>query len=104
MLPLFEVEAQVDLPKTKIELVELVRKEQAVCFHRYVCPHCQRFPGLEKWLNMPDTEFVKVKPFSITQLIKHSWFIALLSHKHSPFNPFLYQNLPAAPHRPSCNK
>lgn len=51
VLPVFEIEARVrSIPSTKEELQILYKEGQAVYFHRWVCSHCQRFPGLEKWL------------------------------------------------------
>lgn len=61
VLPLFEVEAGERLPRTKQELVKMVRSERAVHFHRHTCSHCQRFPGLERWLEFPDTGAVRVR-------------------------------------------
>lgn len=60
VLPLFEVKSDEVVPRNKTELMNLVRKERAVYFHRHVCSHCQRFPGLEKWLAMKDPGVVKV--------------------------------------------
>lgn len=51
VLPVFEVESNVlDVPQTKYDLLRLYTKNRAVYFHRWVCLHCQRFPGLQRWL------------------------------------------------------
>lgn len=51
VLPVFEIEARVrTIPSTKEEIQHLYSEGQAVYFHRWVCLHCQRFPGLERWL------------------------------------------------------
>ncbi|KAJ1530534.1 hypothetical protein ONE63_005423 [Megalurothrips usitatus] len=51
VLPVFEIEASVrNVPSTKEELQHLYSEGQAVYFHRWVCLHCQRFPGLVQWL------------------------------------------------------
>ncbi|XP_026283009.1 beta-1,4-glucuronyltransferase 1 [Frankliniella occidentalis] len=51
VLPVFEIEARVhNIPTTKEELQHLYSEGQAIYFHRWVCLHCQRFPGLERWL------------------------------------------------------
>jgi hypothetical protein len=50
VLPVFEIEVGSNIPTTKEELLKLYNKDRAVFFHRWVCPHCQKFPGLQKWL------------------------------------------------------
>lgn len=51
VLPVFEIESRVRIiPSTKEELQLLYSEGLAVYFHRWVCSHCQRFPGLERWL------------------------------------------------------
>ncbi|GLH09174.1 Uncharacterized protein GBIM_14287 [Gryllus bimaculatus] len=40
------------VPSTKAELLELYAREAAFVFHRWLCPHCQRFPGLLRWLRV----------------------------------------------------
>ncbi|PSN49135.1 hypothetical protein C0J52_14888 [Blattella germanica] len=51
VLPVFEVaENELDVPDTKEELLDLYAQSKAVYFHRWVCLHCQRFPGLQRWL------------------------------------------------------
>lgn len=61
VLPLFEVKVGEVIPRNKTHLMSLVKKERAVYFHRHVCSHCQRFPGLQKWLTTKDTGVVKVR-------------------------------------------
>lgn len=58
VLPVFEVdEKESNVPRTKEELMELYAQNKAVYFHRWVCLHCQRFPGLQRWLQRkPSTE------------------------------------------------
>lgn len=51
VLPVFEVdEKESNVPSTKEELLELYTQNKAVYFHRWICLHCQRFPGLHRWL------------------------------------------------------
>jgi beta-1,4-glucuronyltransferase 1 len=44
------VEPSASVPQEKERLLKLYSKDRAVFFHRWVCPHCQKFPGLQKWL------------------------------------------------------
>jgi len=62
VLPVFEVdEKETNVPNTKEELLELYTQNKAVYFHRWVCLHCQRFPGLQRWLQRkPSAEKSKV--------------------------------------------
>ncbi|KAL0268584.1 UNVERIFIED_CONTAM: hypothetical protein PYX00_010462 [Menopon gallinae] len=68
VLPVFEVvEDEPDVPRTKIQLLDLYDKERAVYFHRLVCLHCQRFPGLQRWLQRK--MHPKIRPGTIQPLI-----------------------------------
>lgn len=48
VVPVFEV--QKTLPNTKEDLIVQYARKTAVYFHKLVCAHCQRFPGLTEWL------------------------------------------------------
>ncbi|XP_059086555.1 beta-1,4-glucuronyltransferase 1-like [Tigriopus californicus] len=50
VLPIFEIAKNVPYPKNKAELVKLYNKNESVYFHANFCRHCQRFPGLEEWV------------------------------------------------------
>ncbi|CAG9762432.1 unnamed protein product [Ceutorhynchus assimilis] len=50
VVPIFEVEKDYPIPDNKEELLKLLADQRAVYFHGLVCAHCQRFPGIEKWL------------------------------------------------------
>ncbi|XP_066594015.1 beta-1,4-glucuronyltransferase 1-like [Prorops nasuta] len=65
VLPVFEIEANETPPTNKKQLLAAIRAGLAVYFHRFLCPHCQRFPGLTRWLVRPDPE--RVKPLIITK-------------------------------------
>lgn len=55
VLPVFEVEHSIlNIPEKKSELLELHAQNKAVYFHRWICLHCQRFPGLQRWIHMDD--------------------------------------------------
>lgn len=52
VLPVFEVEYDVvKIPDIKSELLHLYSQNKAVYFHRWICLHCQRFPGLQRWIH-----------------------------------------------------
>ncbi|XP_014278337.1 beta-1,4-glucuronyltransferase 1 [Halyomorpha halys] len=50
VLPVFEVQHYEVIPDIKSKLLQLYGQSQAFYFHRWVCSHCQRFPGLQRWL------------------------------------------------------
>jgi N-acetyllactosaminide beta-1,3-N-acetylglucosaminyltransferase len=50
VLPVFEIEASELIPSVKSKLLELYSQNLAFYFHRWVCNHCQRFPGLQRWI------------------------------------------------------
>lgn len=62
VVPVFEIELNEIIPRTKDVLKEMVRNEKAVYFHRLICIHCQKFPGLENWFES-DPLNVKVSFF-----------------------------------------
>nr|CAH7749853.1 unnamed protein product [Callosobruchus chinensis] len=61
VLPIFEVDSNEEIPRTKKELIRMAREEKAVYFHRFICTHCQKFPNIAAWMvtDPGDT----VKPF-----------------------------------------
>lgn len=65
VLPIFEVEASEEIPRTKKQLIRLIRQEKAVYFHKLICPHCQKFPGVEHWKNTDPGDEVKVSYVNI---------------------------------------
>lgn len=61
VVPVFEIEIYDIIPKTKDELLMMVKKEKAVYFHKYICSHCQKFPGIQTWLeSVPANLNIKV--------------------------------------------
>lgn len=61
VLPIFEVESTEDIPTNKKELIELIRQQKAVYFHKNICRHCQKFPGIEAWLLSDPGNEIKVR-------------------------------------------
>lgn len=52
VLPVFEVENYIiTIPEKKSELLDLYSQNKAIYFHRWICLHCQRFPGLQRWIH-----------------------------------------------------
>uniref|UniRef100_A0ABD2VWJ8 N-acetyllactosaminide beta-1,3-N-acetylglucosaminyltransferase n=1 Tax=Trichogramma kaykai TaxID=54128 RepID=A0ABD2VWJ8_9HYME len=84
VLPVFEVELGVQPPKNKAELLAALRSDAAVYFHRFLCPHCQRFPGLMRWILRPDPG--KVRPLIITkrEYPHHRWEPIFIGTKYDP--------------------
>lgn len=67
VVPVFEIEVYDIIPKTKDELLMMVRNEKAVYFHRYICSHCQKFPGIKTWLESSSTNLNIKVTFSINR-------------------------------------
>ncbi|XP_044748829.1 beta-1,4-glucuronyltransferase 1-like [Coccinella septempunctata] len=61
VVPTFEVEIGYDMPLTKKNLLELVDAGAAVYFHKFLCPHCQKFPGIDAWVTKQERK--SVEPF-----------------------------------------
>ncbi|KAA0188171.1 hypothetical protein HAZT_HAZT001330 [Hyalella azteca] len=72
VVPVFEVKEI--LPNKKEELIIQLARNSAVYFHRLVCPHCQRFPGIRKWITEIGTPG-QIHAMSWTQRVPpyHRW-------------------------------
>ncbi|XP_054010778.1 beta-1,4-glucuronyltransferase 1-like [Hylaeus anthracinus] len=73
VLPVFEVEANKQPPSTKKQLLLATKAGTAVYFHRFLCSHCQRFPGLTRWMIRPDPGKVKPLIFTKREYPHHRW-------------------------------
>nr|XP_012234474.1 PREDICTED: beta-1,4-glucuronyltransferase 1-like isoform X2 [Linepithema humile] len=84
VLPVFEIESSEPPPATKRELLAASRAGLAVYFHRFLCPHCQRFPGLTRWMIRPDPG--KVRPLIITkrEYPHHRWEPVFIGTREDP--------------------
>ncbi|KAK4887710.1 hypothetical protein RN001_003981 [Aquatica leii] len=84
VVPVFEVDSYEYVPRTKKDLIQLVRREKAVYFHRHICSHCQKFPGLEKWLAQDSGNNTKI--FSATRRVYpyHRWEPVYIGTKNEP--------------------
>lgn len=61
VLPIFEVNAGVEPPLTKNDLIQLVKKGEAIFFHKWVCDICQNFPDREKWIeSIPSNDSLNI--------------------------------------------
>nr|XP_018917624.1 PREDICTED: beta-1,4-glucuronyltransferase 1-like [Bemisia tabaci] len=67
VVPVFEVDERSPVPGTKSRLLALHQEERAVYFHKWICAHCQKFPGIEKWLKRPDAGYGVVQALLISK-------------------------------------
>lgn len=51
--PIFEIEADSKMPKTKANLVRMLNDDSAIPFHFWICPACHVIPGQDTWKNEP---------------------------------------------------
>ncbi|XP_043501473.1 beta-1,4-glucuronyltransferase 1-like isoform X2 [Polistes fuscatus] len=89
VLPVFEIDKNEQPPSNKRELLSAAKAGLAVYFHsiiyiRFLCPHCQRFPGLTRW--MVRTDPGKVKPLIITrrEYPHHRWEPVFIGMREDP--------------------
>ncbi|XP_020292779.1 beta-1,4-glucuronyltransferase 1-like isoform X2 [Pseudomyrmex gracilis] len=84
VVPVFEIESSESPPTTKSELLAACRAGLAVYFHRFLCPHCQRFPGLNRWMSRPDPG--RVRPLIITrrEYPYHRWEPVFIGTREDP--------------------
>nr|XP_023016097.1 beta-1,4-glucuronyltransferase 1-like [Leptinotarsa decemlineata] len=85
VLPIFEVESTEEIPRTKKKLLQLVREEKAVYFHKLICSHCQKFPGIESWLVSDPGDFVKPLTTARREVPYHRWEPIYIGTKSEPF-------------------
>lgn len=79
VLPTFEVEKGEEIPETKKQLQEMLQANRAVYFHQLICHHCQRFPGIDSWINDNNVDDdVKVLYLSHIKLVwrDNSWLVS----------------------------
>ncbi|XP_014614590.1 PREDICTED: beta-1,4-glucuronyltransferase 1-like isoform X2 [Polistes canadensis] len=84
VLPVFEIDKNEQPPSNKRELLSAAKAGLAVYFHRFLCPHCQRFPGLTRWMIRTDPG--KVKPLIITrrEYPHHRWEPVFIGMREDP--------------------
>ncbi|XP_026483257.1 beta-1,4-glucuronyltransferase 1-like [Vanessa tameamea] len=73
VVPLFEVERGVEIPRDKDTLVRLINENRAKYFHQKVCAHCQRFPGLQSWLIRPSPSVIEPMLIARREYPYHRW-------------------------------
>ncbi|XP_074110640.1 beta-1,4-glucuronyltransferase 1 [Cotesia typhae] len=84
VVPVFEIEETQQPPKNKRELMAAINKDLAVYFHKYMCIHCQRFPGITKWMLRPDPG--RVRPLIVTrrEYPHHRWEPVFIGTQDDP--------------------
>ncbi|XP_056640354.1 beta-1,4-glucuronyltransferase 1-like [Diorhabda sublineata] len=85
VLPIFEVEANEEIPRRKSQLVELLRENKAVYFHKLICTHCQKFPGIETWLRTTPSDIVEPLVSARREVPYHRWEPIYIGTKAEPF-------------------
>ena len=68
VLPIFEIEANMQLPNTKSELINLTKNSSVIVFHKNFCPACHTVPNFKEWLKSPGNKegtFSLLKQFTI---------------------------------------
>lgn len=73
VVPLFEVVRGEQIPRNKRKLIQMITANRATYFHQHVCPHCQRFPGLQTWLLRPERDVVEPMLIARREYPYHRW-------------------------------
>lgn len=60
VLPHFEVSGELEIPASKRELRELMRKGQVIWFHEKICSVCHKIPHGKEWLIQPDRDDITI--------------------------------------------
>lgn len=85
VIPIFEVESTEEIPRTKHQLVQLVKEKKAVYFHKMICSHCQRFPGIEGWLETDPGDIIKPLLTARREVPFHRWEPIYIGTKSEPY-------------------
>ncbi|KAL1131719.1 hypothetical protein AAG570_011332, partial [Ranatra chinensis] len=59
-LSIFELEAKMNLPADKTELVAMLKNGSAIPFHKKVCPGCHNVPHSKEWLQANSSHGLRV--------------------------------------------
>nr|XP_022912217.1 beta-1,4-glucuronyltransferase 1-like [Onthophagus taurus] len=83
-LNVFEVKEDAEIPKTKTELLEMLKKKKAINFHQKVCPACHRTPNYNEWIKTNETKGINV--FYVGKRIGSfkSWEPFFIGSKYAP--------------------
>lgn len=65
VLPIFEIQANLQVPENKTHLREMFKKKQAILFHQNVCSPCHKIPRQDEWLGAAETPSLDV--FQVTK-------------------------------------
>ncbi|XP_022901549.1 beta-1,4-glucuronyltransferase 1-like [Onthophagus taurus] len=84
VVPVFEIERYEKIPGSKSELLELIKDEKAVYFHRHICFHCQKFPGLQHWLQNDPGDIIKPLTVTKREYPLHRWEPIYIGRKTDP--------------------
>ncbi|XP_066252850.1 beta-1,4-glucuronyltransferase 1-like [Euwallacea similis] len=84
VVPVFEVESTEVVPKTKSKLVQLMNLQKAVYFHQLICGHCQKFPGLEQWMESDPGDVVRPLVETKREFPYQRWEPVYIGTKHEP--------------------
>ncbi|KAK0083154.1 hypothetical protein PV325_009239 [Microctonus aethiopoides] len=84
VVPVFEIEQHQRPPTNKRELMNAITNGLAVYFHKYICLHCQRFPGMTRWMLRPDPS--RVRPLIVTrrEYPHHRWEPLYIGTREDP--------------------
>ncbi|XP_012261566.2 beta-1,4-glucuronyltransferase 1-like [Athalia rosae] len=84
VVPVFEIETNEKPPNTKHELLMAARAGLAGYFHRFVCAHCQKFPGLTRWMLRPDPGRVRPSIVTRREFPHHRWEPVYIGTREDP--------------------
>ena len=85
VVPVFEIKSNQRPPSTKRELLLATKAGVAVYFHRFLCSHCQRFPGLTRWMISPDPGKVRSLIITRREYPHHRWEPVFIGIRDDPF-------------------
>ncbi|GJQ65399.1 hypothetical protein Trydic_g7509 [Trypoxylus dichotomus] len=85
VVPVFEIERYEEIPRSKNKLLDLIKDERAVYFHRHLCFHCQKFPGLQNWLQDDPGDIVKPLLSVKREYPFHRWEPIYIGTKSDPY-------------------
>jgi len=85
VLPIFEVEKEMDVPHNKRELQAMLKNNTAIPFHYKICPNCHEIPKQKEWIQAKSQGETRIFTTSKRQGKFHHWEPIFIGTNQEPY-------------------